>query len=547
MIYFNFNAHSFLKQSAFSAPGGVSIRLLALLLFVTVLVPLKGLAQVSFTGTYVQDFNSMGTGSTIPPGWTHIGKLGGSASSWSTSIPASGNPSAASSGTVNNSLIVATNTFSGTSNTRAFNYSDGNTTNRALGTSPTSDAGNILQLSLTNSTGSPLSSLQLSYNIRRFANAASPESLPGYRLFVSVNGGTIWTNVAALNPTISTLPNTVGTSNFSLALTLPAPVLAAGQLRLRWVDDNSASSAVDQRIGLDDVSITLSAPAACGSPAFQFAGGLTASSALLSWQAVPGAQSYNLRWKATSAASFTNVNGLTTNNYSLTGLQANTSYEFQVQAVCASGSGSFSASTTFITAASNPACTAATNLNAINITSTSALLTWTAGIDVNYFTVFWKPVNATNFNIQGNLQFTTWQLTGLTPATDYVFQIQAICGGVDEEPAILADLSPPSFFTTAGGQRTGNTLHEAPSFTVWPNPTAGGQLNVRMDRLNPELATATVDLIDPFGKRVDTYTLPVSNGVLNTTMNLPAELVGGLYVLRVNAGTEQFSQRLVVR
>jgi len=101
-------------------------------------------AQVSFTGTYQQNFDGMGTTSTIPTGWSHIGSLGGDNDSWFSTIPASGSPSAASSGTVNNSLIVATNSFSGSSNTRAYNYSGSTSSNRALGTSPTSGAGNIL-------------------------------------------------------------------------------------------------------------------------------------------------------------------------------------------------------------------------------------------------------------------------------------------------------------------------------------------------------------------------------------------------------------------
>jgi hypothetical protein len=79
-------------------------------------------AQVNFPGTYTQNFDALGTGNTIPSGWSHIGSLGGSNSTWGSSIPASGSISAASNGTTNNNLNVATNTFSGTSNTRAYNY-----------------------------------------------------------------------------------------------------------------------------------------------------------------------------------------------------------------------------------------------------------------------------------------------------------------------------------------------------------------------------------------------------------------------------------------
>ena len=126
-------------------------------------ISLNSKAQVSFTGTYVQNFDAMGTGTTIPSGWSHIGRLGGTPTSWTTTIPISGSVSAATPGTVNNKLIIATNIFSGSSNTQAYNYSDANASNRSLGTSPTSGAGNILQLILTNNTGSSLSNLQLSY------------------------------------------------------------------------------------------------------------------------------------------------------------------------------------------------------------------------------------------------------------------------------------------------------------------------------------------------------------------------------------------------
>jgi len=512
--------------------------------------PQFGFAQIPFSGTYVQNFDAMGTGTAIPAGWSHIGKLGGNASSWTTDIPATGSPSAASSGSLNNSLIVATNTFTGTSNTRAFNYSDANSSDRALGTSPTSGAGNILQLILNNNTGIALSTLQLGYSIRRFANATSAESIPGYRLFVSTNSGATWTSVTTLNPTLSTLPNTVGTSNFTLALALPAPVPVAGQVRFRWVDDNSASSTVDQRIGLDNVSITLSPATACGIPASQFASGITTTSANLSWLAVPGANSYNLRWRAMSTATFTNVNGLTSTSYTLAGLQASSSYEFQVQAVCSSGTGNFAPATTFFTPAGDPPCAAANNLNAANITSTSALLSWSAGgPGSDYFILFWKPVSASTFNSQNNLQSLSWQLNGLTPGTNYVYQVQTICGAVAGEPAIPAELSAPFFFTTASTQRAGNpfiNIKGESTFTVWPNPNSGGQLDISLDQLDSELDHAIVELIDPQGKRSATFTLPTGNGLLRATLELPLDLADGLYMLKVYAGAQQFSQRLVI-
>lgn len=306
-------------------------------------------AQVSFVSNYSQNFNSIGTSSIIPTGWSHIGSLGGSNSSWSTSIPASGSPSAASTGKVNNSLIVATNTFTGTSNTKAYNYSGTTTTDRAIGTSPTTGAGNILQLNLLNASGTAIQSLQISYDIRRFATASAAESIPGYRLFISLNNGTSWTALAQFNPTSATLPNTVGTSNFNQTFTLPSAVSNGSLIRLRWVDDNSTASSPDQRIGLDNVSISIPQTGNCATPSALSAASITNTSATLSWSSIATAATYTLQWKPTTSTVFNTVSNITSNAYLLSSLQAGTSYDFQVQTVCSTGSSAYSSPISFTT------------------------------------------------------------------------------------------------------------------------------------------------------------------------------------------------------
>jgi len=220
-------------------------------------------AQVSFPGSYSQNFDSIGTTTAPPTGWSHIGTLGGSNSSWTTTIPASGSPSAASAGTVNNTLIVnSTAGNSVSSNTQAYNFAlSTSTTDRCLGTSPTSGAGNILQLRLTNDSGASVSGIRISYDIRRFT-APGTNDLPGYRLFYSIDGGTTWTNVTALNPAASgatvNVPNSVGVTNVALTtITFSAAVAVGAEIRLRWVDDNANQTSPDQIYGLDNVAITL--------------------------------------------------------------------------------------------------------------------------------------------------------------------------------------------------------------------------------------------------------------------------------------------------
>lgn len=205
---------------------------------------------------YTQNFDSMASGTTPPAGWSFYGAMGNANTTWTdaTGIPAN----SVGGGTVNNTLAAAT-TFTGTSNTAGYNFAlPGSTSDRSLGTSPTTGQGVVLQLSLTNPTGAPLSSLRMGYDIRRFAAGGSTNELPGYWLFYSLDNGTTWTNVSALNPTITTVPNTVAvTTVAATTFGLSSPWAAGATLLFRWVDDNASQSSPDQVIGLDNVSITV--------------------------------------------------------------------------------------------------------------------------------------------------------------------------------------------------------------------------------------------------------------------------------------------------
>ena len=219
----------------------------ALLFF---LLTLPVMAQVSFTGAdYVQNFDGMGTGTAAPTGWEFYGALGGNSTTWTTPIPASG----IGGGTLNATLTAST-TFTASSNTAGWNYAlPASTTDRALGTSPTSGRGLVLQLLLTNDTGSAINAIRVGFDTRRFTAAVN--HLPGYWLFYSVDDGTTWANASTLNPTASTVPGTVGVTNtVSSHVSLAAPWPAGGELRLRWVDDNGDTSP-DQIYGLDNVTI----------------------------------------------------------------------------------------------------------------------------------------------------------------------------------------------------------------------------------------------------------------------------------------------------
>jgi len=213
-------------------------------------------AQVALSGgAYDQSFDSMGTAGTAPPtGWSlYTGPTGTSNSTWTSSITAS----------VVGQMVASSGALTAITSPTATNNNGYNaarlpsaTSDRVIATSPTTTSGAAIQLAMSNQTGDQITGLNLSYDIVRFTAASSANELPGYQVFSSLDG-TTWSNVTVLNPTLSTVPNTVGVTNVaSTIFNLSAPVLNGQNFYLRWVDDNATQTSPDQILGLNNVSIT---------------------------------------------------------------------------------------------------------------------------------------------------------------------------------------------------------------------------------------------------------------------------------------------------
>jgi hypothetical protein len=311
-------------------------------------------------GDVTQNFDSLGTGTDLASllGWSHIGTLTGDNDTWSTAtgIPTTG--PAASATTVNNTLIVDTDPPATTdrSNTQAYNFAlTGSISNRAIGTSPTTGAGNILQFRILNSTGASVSTVSVSYDIRRFTAPATANELPGYRLFYSTDSGSTWTNVTSLNPALTgatvNVPNTVGVTSVALTAITLSPALPNGsEIRFRWIDDNATETSPDQIIGLDNVvvnfplpvvapTVTTTTPATSITPSTATAGGnITATGGANA--TIRGVEYSTTNGFAngtgtpvTESGSF----GTGTFTRSLTGLSSNTVYYFKAFATNSAG------------------------------------------------------------------------------------------------------------------------------------------------------------------------------------------------------------------
>jgi hypothetical protein len=244
-------------------------------------------AQVVFDGSYNQNFSSMGTGATAPTGWSVYSESGSHATFAPSGSATAGVAPNFTAGTLTlESTLTAATPTQGSTTQRGlggYNWTNSLATaangegGQSLGSSPSGNAATILELSLTNGTGSAINALTLGYDIDRFTTTvdnngdskSAPnygvEEYPGYQLFYNLTPGnnSDWVNVASLNPTTDagtggnvSVPNSVGITVVSpTTIQLNSSWAAGSTLELAWFDDNAESPSPDQLIGLNNVDL----------------------------------------------------------------------------------------------------------------------------------------------------------------------------------------------------------------------------------------------------------------------------------------------------
>ncbi len=279
-------SHRFFDSSPSTTVRGLPFRhtqtrVLLSLGFALVLVATAPAATLSPSG-YSENFDSMGAAGTTPPSGWGVFSIAGTSSTWtnttgSNSTPAVGaipNGTAVAGGTASAGLTA--NNSPTANNVNGYNATgaSGAPADRGIATAPTGNSGNTIQLLLTNGTGSGLTSLQISYDMRRYQaggdSTRTPppgipegsEELPGYWLFFSLDNGVNFTAVNSLIPVGAgpssnpIVPNTLGVTSVSNALvTLGGTWNDGANLLLRWVDDNAIDPSPDEIIGLDNVVV----------------------------------------------------------------------------------------------------------------------------------------------------------------------------------------------------------------------------------------------------------------------------------------------------
>jgi hypothetical protein len=219
----------------------------------------------SFTGSYTNDLNSLGTGGTIMPLGFRVLILSGNNTTFAPGSTITTAAIAAAAVSSSQSLTVwNAGGAVASSSTNLFNCgSFGDVNDRALGTDPTGVGAMVIELALTNSTGTNLPGVVFSYALKCMTNGTGGSGnesaeLPGYSFFFSLTGSAAaadWIKVNALcngNYIEGSISNTG-----PIAITFPSPLTNNGIMYFRWADDNCQTTSPDQMLAIDNISITV--------------------------------------------------------------------------------------------------------------------------------------------------------------------------------------------------------------------------------------------------------------------------------------------------
>ncbi len=281
------------------------------------------------------------------------------------------------------------------------------------------------------------------------------------------------------------------------------------------------------------VTVVLSVAQPCRAPDNITVSNVTATSATITWTAVPGVQSYQVQYRLSTSSFWTSAT-TPASSITLSNLQPNTSYVFRIRSRCGTTVFSrFSSTFTFTTLVSTPpACPAPTITLTNMINSTSALVAWTEVAGATQYnlqyrrvgTAFWSTINTATTNAL---------VTGLTPGVNYEFRVRARCETTTSAFSTTQTLSVP-------GGRFAAVAETAVRATVYPNPNRG-TFTLSFDALNEP---ATVKIYDASGRLAHSEVFTANAG--ENVREFDLKLAVGLYLLHLHKASGAFFAKLSV-
>jgi len=222
---------------------------------------------------------------------------------------------------------------------------------------------------------------------------------------------------------------------------------------------NSAGSS-----GASSVVSATTLIAAPGMPGVPTVSGIAQTSATATWTPPTSGgavASYSLQYRLTGATTWTQATGIANPTFGLSGLVAGSQYEVQVAAVNVGGTSPFSSSAQFTTLVAAPGTPV--SLAASSATSTTQTLTWAAsssGGTPATFNVRYSMASANNWTTLTGITGTTATVSGLSSATSYDYEVQALnAGGTSAWTAAVTSstAAPSNYLLTSFAPAAGYT------------------------------------------------------------------------------------------
>lgn len=369
------------------------------------------------------------------------------------------------------------------------------------------------------------------------------------------------TNISASSPTTSTL-----VVSFN-------PVASVSQyvVRYYWTGDSTATGIVQRLTSTSPVTLTGlrvastyvvlvgsmcsngttvytprrlfvtsgGSPAACAPVANVQVSAIMTTGATVSFGPVSGANSYTISYYALGDS--INTHTLTTSNpgVTLNSLQAGTTYRVRIQTNCGAGSTSVPVFLGFRTLTTTVPCGAVSNVVLTATSSSTASVSFTPGAGNTSFQITYHLANDSTRRV--NTSTSPAIITGLVPGQTYYVQVVSQCGAGTS--VVYTNSGSITYgFRGAGALSVRSTLG-AGTLAAYPSP-AHEVLTLALPAI-PGASTAQVTLLNTLGQPVKTSQLTLRGGGTQAQFELGG-VQPGLYTLRVVAGEQQASQRVVV-
>jgi len=188
------------------------------------------------------------------------------------------------------------------------------------------------------------------------------------------------------------------------------------------------------------LSSSSSLSAACSRPDRPTANNIDNNSVTIRWSSVSNAIQYKVIYKINGTRAWTVIYP-TSNQVNLDQLQAGTTYRVRVKSICNAGSSRYSRSLYFTT--TTGICPVPSGLFTLGIGSHQATLTWIQENEANSYDTRHREVGSATWINTNSINTNLVIAEGLSPSTDYEFQVRSGCAATNSAFSASAFFSTP--------------------------------------------------------------------------------------------------------